>query len=161
MQLEEKIIRELQRRNYTVTTAESCTGGMIASAITDVPGASAVFEAGFVTYSNAMKTKLLAVPEETLARVGAVSAETVEAMAKGAANVAEANVAVAVSGIAGPGGGTPEKPVGLVYICLHIRNVPDADGTYVYKCNFSGSRDEVRRAVVEKVFEEMALKLGL
>ena len=160
-----KIINFLAENGYTITTAESCTGGMIAAAITDVPGSSAVFEAGFVTYSNRMKTKLLSVPEETLVSVGAVSGDTVSAMAEGAACVSGANVAVAVSGIAGPGGGTPEKPVGLVYVGICIKDMKAehaaAEGTFVYKCNFEGTRDLVRRQTVEKVFDEVSRKLGL
>ena len=160
-----KIIDFLALHGYTVTTAESCTGGMISAAITDVPGASSVFEAGFVTYSNRMKAQLLSVPETVLESVGAVSGETVSAMSEGAARVSGANVAVAVSGIAGPGGGTPQKPVGLVYVGICIKDMKAehkaAEGTFVYKCNFSGTRDQVRRQTVEKVFDEVARKLGL
>ena len=110
------LINELEAQDKTVTFAESCTGGLMASFITKEAGSSAAFEAGFVTYSNAMKTKLVNVPEQTLIEHGAVSEPVVIAMLKGALNVSEANVGVAVSGIAGPGGGSDEKPVGLVWI---------------------------------------------
>ena len=103
--------------NQTVTTAESCTGGLIASNITRIPGSSVVFEAGYVTYSNRIKSQLLEVSEQTLSRYGAVSKEVVEEMAKGALLASGSDWTVAVSGIAGPGGGTEDKPVGTVWLC--------------------------------------------
>ena len=110
------IIDLLKERGQTVATAESCTGGLIASTITDEDGSSAVFERGYVTYSNQVKTDLLGVPEKTLEEHGAVSAETVRAMAEGCLERSGADFAVSVSGIAGPGGGSKKKPVGTVYI---------------------------------------------
>lgn len=107
----------LSATNKTVVTAESCTGGLIASNITRIPGSSAVFEAGYVTYSNRIKSQLLKVSEQTLSRHGAVSKEVVEEMAKGALLASGSDWVVAVSGIAGPGGGTEEKPVGTVWLC--------------------------------------------
>lgn len=106
----------LLKNKLTITTAESCTGGLIASQITELAGSSQVFEAGFVTYSNEMKTEMLGVPQTTLNTFGAVSKDTVLAMAKGALAKSHADIAVAVSGIAGPTGGTPEKPTGTVWI---------------------------------------------
>lgn len=120
--LAEYLIEILKSKNQTITTAESCTGGLIASQITEIAGSSQVFEAGFVTYSNTMKTKMLEVPAETLIEYGAVSEETVIAMAKGALKVSQANYAIAVSGIAGPTGGTPEKPLGSVWIAWGDEN---------------------------------------
>lgn len=110
--------RELIRRGITVATAESCTGGLVAALLTDVPGISAVFLEGFVTYANAAKRARLGVPEELVARHGAVSREVAEAMAAGAARASGARMAVSVTGVAGPDGGTPEKPVGLVWFAL-------------------------------------------
>lgn len=127
-----------------VTTAESCTGGGIAEAITRIPGSSAWFEAGYVTYSNVQKTAQLDVPSALFTTVGAVSREVVEAMARGAQRRSGARFAVAVSGIAGPDGGTPDKPVGTVWLAW-------ADGSRVQarRFQFGGDRAEVRRQSVE------------
>ncbi len=114
--LAESAVKLLQRSQSSITTAESCTGGMIASAITEIAGASNVFEAGFVTYSNRMKHQLVGVPESTLQIHGAVSEEVVLAMAEGALERSGADYGIAVSGIAGPGGGSAEKPVGTVWM---------------------------------------------
>ena len=116
--IEEWIVVELKRHGLTLATAESCTGGLLASRITDVPGASEVFSEGFVTYSNSAKTHILGVPAELIESHGAVSPEVARAMAEGAQKRAQANFALSLTGIAGPGGGTPEKPVGLVHIAL-------------------------------------------
>ena len=102
----------------TVGTAESCTGGLIGAALTAVPGSSAVFHGGIISYTNALKTKLLEVPEATLKATGAVSPDVAEAMARGAVEQLGVDIAVAVTGIAGPGGGSPAKPVGTVWIGL-------------------------------------------
>ncbi len=115
-----EIVTSLKQSGMRICCAESCTGGMIAAAITDIAGSSAVFSRGFVTYSNQAKINMLGVKPETLNLYGAVSEQTVSEMASGAitASEDEADFAVAVSGIAGPDGGTVEKPVGLVYICV-------------------------------------------
>jgi nicotinamide-nucleotide amidase len=102
-------------RGLTLATAESCTGGLVAAALTDIAGSSAVVDRGFVTYSNAAKQAMLGVPVATLKKFGAVSRETAEAMAKGAVANAAADIAISITGIAGPGGGSEEKPVGLVH----------------------------------------------
>ena len=142
--LEEWLVKELTKRNATITTAESCTGGWISGRIVNASGASAVFNQSFVTYSNEAKMRLLGVSRETLDRVGAVSRETAEQMACGAAKAAQAQVALSVTGIAGPEGGTPEKPVGLVYIgCFCFGK------TVVEKHIFPGDRMEVRKASVK------------
>jgi nicotinamide-nucleotide amidase len=114
--LAELVLSQCQQQNLKITTAESCTGGLIASELTKVAGASASFEAGFVTYSNAIKTQLLHVDESILNQFGAVSEETVKAMAEGALNAVDADLVIAVSGIAGPDGGSENKPVGSVWI---------------------------------------------
>ena len=118
--MEESIVDLLKEKQMTVTTAESCTGGLLSGRILNVPGASAVYKEGYITYSNEAKEKLLGVSHETLETYGAVSYETAREMAAGAARSAGADVALAVTGIAGPDGGTKEKPVGLVYIgCIY------------------------------------------
>jgi len=116
--VESNIYALMARRGWTLAVAESCTGGLIADRLTDVPGSSTYFERGFVTYSNLAKVQLLGVPEEIIATYGAVSEETARLMAEGARSHAVTNLALAVTGIAGPGGGTATKPVGTVYIAL-------------------------------------------
>ena len=115
------VLARFDAAGYKLATAESCTGGLIAGALTEIPGSSSVVERGFVTYSNEAKTELLSVPAELIARVGAVSAEVAEAMAAGAIAHSRADVAISVTGIAGPGGETPGKPVGLVYFGITRR----------------------------------------
>ena len=127
-----------------LATAESCTGGLIAGALTEIPGSSSVVDRGFVTYSNEAKTELLSVPGELIARVGAVSAEVAEAMSAGAIAHSRADVAISVTGIAGPGGGTPGKPVGLVYFGITRRG----GAVRHERCVFMGDRSAVRLATV-------------
>lgn len=115
------VLAAARARGWTVATAESCTGGLVAGALTAIAGSSDVVEYGFVTYSNGAKTRLLSVPEATIAWHGAVSAETVRAMADGALAASGADVAVAITGVAGPGGGSEAKPVGLVWFGLAMR----------------------------------------
>ena len=134
----------LQAQSAQVTTAESCTGGGIAEAITRIAGSSAWFEAGFVTYSNAQKTRQLQVPEQLFSEVGAVSREVVEAMVHGAQQASGARYAVAVSGVAGPGGGSPEKPVGTVWLAWAC-----GEQGYARRFQFSGDRQAVRERSVE------------
>jgi len=134
-----QLAQALQQRGWMMATAESCTGGMIAAACTDLPGSSAWFDRGFVTYSNAAKTEMLGVPAELIAKHGAVSEEVVRAMAAGAISHSNALVSVAVSGVAGPGGGTPEKPVGTVWLGWSFdKNI------HTSQIYFSGSRSSVR-----------------
>ena len=121
MTLEEQAVEKLKVQHKTLVTAESCTGGWIAKRITDIAGASEVFECGIVCYSNRIKTELLGVREETLAEFGAVSEQTAREMALGALAVSKADVAVAVTGIAGPDSDNTGKPVGLVYIAVADR----------------------------------------
>jgi nicotinamide-nucleotide amidase len=140
-------------RGWMIAAAESCTGGMIAAALTDIAGSSAVFERGFVTYANAAKQELLGVPGEVLARHGAVSGETAAAMAGGALRGSPADLAIAVTGVAGPGGGSPEKPVGLVWFATAIR-----DG-----CAEAVERrfGDLGRAAVRRAATDFALQLLL
>jgi nicotinamide-nucleotide amidase len=138
------LVAAARQKGLRLSTAESCTGGLVAAALTDVAGSSAVFDEGFVTYSNTAKQKTLGVPADVLTRHGAVSAETVAAMADGARRVSGAHVAVSISGIAGPGGGSPEKPVGTVWLGLAVQGHP----TQVFHHRFSGDRAAVRAAAV-------------
>lgn len=130
-------------RDLVCATAESCTGGGVASAITTVPGSSAVFAGGVVSYANEAKRDVLGVKEETLAEFGAVSAETAAQMAAGARSLMKCDLAVSLTGIAGPGGGSAEKPVGLVWFGL-----ADGGGVRTEKAIFAGDREEVRRKAV-------------
>ena len=116
-----RVLDACRTRGLKVATAESCTGGLVASALTEVPGSSDVLDRGFVTYSNAAKEAMLGVPAATLERHGAVSRETAEAMAAGALAMSDADLAVAITGVAGPGGGSAEKPIGLVRFAAAAR----------------------------------------
>ncbi len=143
--LAEKLVLLAREKNITFGAAESCTGGLISATVTDISGASAVFWGGIVSYDNSIKEKLLGVKSETLATVGAVSPETAEQMAMGAVRALSVDFAVSVTGIAGPGGGTPTKPVGLVYVATASKN-----GVISVKENhFDGNREEVREQTVE------------
>ncbi|MGA8172498.1 MAG: CinA family protein [Methylocystis sp.] len=134
---------------HVVTTAESCTGGLVAGAITDLPGASEIFDRGFVTYSNAAKVEVLGVRTETLDTHGAVSRETAIEMAQGALKHSRATLAVSVTGIAGPDGGSPEKPVGLVHFAC-----AGPDGARHVERRFGSlTRDEIRAAAVAQALE--------
>ena len=145
----DKLFKALKENNITLATAESCTGGMIGQCLTSIPGISDYYGYGFITYSNEAKQKLLGVKKETLASFGAVSSETVIEMAEGALSVSGADLAVSVSGIAGPGGGTKEKPVGLVYAGFAQKGKKP----FSKKLNLSGDRQSVREQTVCNVFE--------
>lgn len=137
--IESAIVDALVRRRQTIATAESCTGGSIADALVRVPGVSAVFRGGVVAYNDDVKRTLLDVPEETLRLHGAVSVETAIAMARGARRRLDADIAIATTGIAGPSGGTPEKPVGLVWFALVADGEPRT-----YRATFPGERSDIR-----------------
>jgi nicotinamide-nucleotide amidase len=138
-------------KKLMVATAESCTGGLVTGALTDIAGSSAVVDRGFVTYTNEAKHEMLGVPVATLEQHGAVSRETAEAMVRGALGNAQADLAVAITGIAGPGGGSPEKPVGLVHFAAASRN-----GAPIHheRCYGDIGRAEVRR---RSVIEALAM----
>lgn len=141
--LEESVIQLLKKHGLKLTTAESCTGGLLAGRIIGVSGASNVFDQGVVTYSNKSKRKLIDVNKETLNKYGAVSRQTAKEMAVGAAMAAHADVAVSVTGLAGPGGATKEKPVGLVYIGCYVN-----EKKFVKECRFHGNRQKIRESSV-------------
>lgn len=152
--LEEKIVSLLQEKGWKIASAESCSGGMIASRLVNVSGVSDVFEEGYITYSNAAKHKLLGVSKQSLGQYGAVSSQVAGEMALGAARQARARAAIAVTGIAGPGGGTPQKPVGLVYIGCYV------DGkVFVTENHFQGSRQEIRIATTQAALSLLLEKL--
>ena len=155
MNIEEKIVHFLKEKGYTITTAESCTGGLLAGRILNVSGASSVYNEGHITYSNEAKERLLGVSHETLETYGAVSKQTAEEMAKGAARAAKADVGLSTTGIAGPTGGTPDKPVGLVYVGCAID-----DEVAVEECRFQGTREENRNAAVEAALQLLWRKLS-
>lgn len=138
------LIESMIERDVSFTTAESCTGGLMSKLVTDHPGVSAVYWGGFVVYSNEAKVKLLEVPRETLNKHGAVSPETARAMALGARKVSGTEIAVSITGIAGPGGGTQEKPVGLVYLGMASDRLSDTAGR-VIELSLKGERKDVRR----------------
>lgn len=143
-QLSRRIGEQLKKRQATVTAAESCTGGWIAKVFTDISGSSAWFERGFVTYSNEAKQQMVGVQDTTLQQHGAVSEQTVREMVTGAAKAAAAEYAIAVSGIAGPDGGTPDKPVGTVWFAI----VGPEGRVLAQRQIFAGDRDAVRRQSV-------------
>jgi nicotinamide-nucleotide amidase len=147
--------QRLSSRNAIVATAESCTGGGIAQAITGVAGSSQWFTHGFVTYNNQAKTQLLGVPAKLIIEQGAVSQAVVEAMAVGAAKQAQSDYAVSVSGIAGPDGGSPEKPVGTVWIGWKLPENTVLSQLFV----FEGDRNSIRNQTVEKALEELIKKI--
>ena len=145
--LAEALVKELNESGKAVATAESCTGGWIAKAITDIPGSSAVFGYGIVSYANGAKESIIGVQNQTLEQHGSVSAEVVEEMAQGTLHLSGADIAVAVSGVAGPDGGTKEKPVGMVWFAWAVRDGTDA--LVDTKCEqFSGDRELIREASV-------------
>lgn len=146
------IIAMLASSEKSVATAESCTGGLIASTIVDVPGASDCFNEGYITYSNEAKMKNLGVNAETLRLYGAVSKQTACEMANGARKVANADYGISSTGIAGPGGGTAEKPVGLVYIACAY----GADECIYRELHLSGDRGQVRRAAAAEAINLLA-----
>jgi nicotinamide-nucleotide amidase len=151
--LERAVVARLRELGQTVSTAESCTGGLVAQRITDVPGSSAVFLGGVVAYSNEAKTDLVGVPADLIARVGAVSREVAAALAEGARRRFGSTYGIGITGIAGPDGGTPEKPVGLVYIA-----VATPDGCDVEQANFIGSRQVVRTRSAQTALNMLRLR---
>ena len=145
----ETLFAVYRKQRLTIATAESCTGGLVAALITAIPGSSAVFERGFVTYTNEAKMDLLGVPEDFLKIYGAVSSEVARAMAIGTLDHSRADVAIAVTGIAGPGGGSPEKPVGLVHFACARRG---GDAVALERRFGPLSRSEIRSASVHMAF---------
>lgn len=145
LQRSERLLEACQARGIRLALAESCTGGLIAACLTEIAGSSATLERGFVTYSNEAKQELIGVPEAMIREQGAVSAQVAAAMAEGALDHSHADLSLSVTGIAGPGGATERKPVGLVYFGTARRNRP----AHTQERRFSGDRHSVRLAAVE------------
>ena len=141
--LEMSVVNLLEKNELTISTAESCTGGLLAGRLINVPGVSDVYKEGFITYTNKAKRKTLGVNKATLKKYGAVSAQTAREMALGAALEADSDVSISVTGIAGPDGGTAQKPVGLVYIGVCVKN-----NVHVEEFRFTGDRANVREQTV-------------
>jgi len=156
-QLVAKLAEQLAARGEKLTTAESCTGGLIAKTLTDLAGSSVWFDRGFVTYSNEAKTEMISVPASVIEQYGAVSEPVVNAMVTGALKYSAADYAIAVTGVAGPGGGSAEKPVGTVWIGVGSKHQLIAQ-----KYIFSGDRDAVRQATLETALANLLsmLKAG-
>mgnify|MGYP001371154575 FL=1 len=144
-----KIVKLLTKKKLTVSFAESCTGGLLASSITSISGSSKVFNMGLVTYSNNAKVKLLKVPKKTITKYGAVSYETCLSMVKNLSKISKANISISITGVAGPNGGTKEKPVGLVYIGLK------KESKIIIKKNLfkSKKRISIQKATVKQAFK--------
>lgn len=151
--LADRFLKACARRKILVATAESCTGGMIISLLTDIPGSSSMVDRGFVTYSNEAKQDMLGVSGETLEEHGAVSAETAYEMAEGALKNSRAGITLAVTGIAGPDGGSAEKPVGLVWFGVALKGKPTVTEKVIFR---NLGRDFIRRETVKH-----ALEMGL
>ena len=155
--LAEQLGEALLASGLTITTAESCTGGGIATAITDIAGSSAWFERSFITYSNAAKTEMVGVPAKLIEREGAVSEAVVIAMAKGACARNGGGLGVAVSGVAGPGGGSPEKPVGTVWLACYLA---EQDLLHTRLLQLSGDRHGVRQQTIVAALQDCLLLLA-
>ena len=149
------VIREATKHGKMIATAESCTGGLISSCLTDVAGSSTAFLCGFVTYANETKTRLLGVPVDAITEFGAVSDIVAAAMSEGALAHAGADLAVSVTGVAGPGGGTADKPVGLVYLSL----AESGEDAVIKRYIFAGTRDDIRRSTVGAALELILSRL--
>jgi nicotinamide-nucleotide amidase len=149
LELARRLLAACEARGLRLATAESCTGGLIIACLTEIPGSSAVVERGYVTYDNRAKQEVLGVPAALLARAGAVSEEVARAMAAGALAQAGVDLAIAVTGIAGPGGATPTKPVGLVHMAVAGRDRPTLHSKQI----FPGDRGDVRLATVDAALE--------
>ena len=156
LSLAEYVLALCRARGWRLATAESCTGGLVAAALTAIAGSSDVAKCGVVAYSNGAKIDLLGVPQEMIAQHGAVSAETAAAMARGAVARSGLDLAVSTTGIAGPGGGTPQKPVGLVYFGIATRD----GGGRVERRVFPGDRAEIRRAATIEALEMLLAEAG-
>lgn len=153
--LSKKLGSILKNKKLTLAIAESCTGGMIGGAITEVAGSSEYFLGGVIAYDNRIKRDILGVPEKVLSKFGAVSGETVLAMAKGVQKLMNTDCAIAVSGVAGPGGGTKDKPVGLVYIGIAVNKK-----CWSFEYRFTGTREEIREKTVGEGLKRMIERVG-
>lgn len=154
----EQLVSYLSRENKKIATAESCTGGLLASRLTDISGVSSVFEMGVVSYSNRIKTELLGVSKELLDSVGAVSEEVAKEMSKGVCKRADADIGVGITGIAGPTGGSPEKPIGTVWISFYLKSSGENPA---FLLNLNGTRTDIRNKTCDIVTERLKELLGV
>ncbi|MBS5737267.1 MAG: CinA family protein [Clostridiales bacterium] len=154
----EQLVSYLIRENKKIATAESCTGGLLASRLTDISGVSSVFEMGVVSYSNRIKTELLGVSKELLDSVGAVSEEVAKEMSKGVCKRADADIGVGITGIAGPTGGSPEKPIGTVWISFYLKSSGENPA---FLLNLNGTRTDIRNKTCDIVTERLKELLGV
>lgn len=150
LHIAQEVLGQLKERNQTLVTAESCTGGLISASITDIPGSSTVFDRGYVTYSNQAKVDILGVSSQTLENYGAVSPQVAKEMAEGALRTSKADIAISVTGIAGPGGGSAEKPVGTVWFGLAANKQHSLSGPICELCHFKGTRSKIREEATTK-----------
>jgi len=148
----EKIIKKLIKKKITLSVAESCTGGMIASEITSVPNSSSIFNLGLITYSNKSKETILKVKKNSLNKYGAVSAQVCKNMLEGLFKISKTNLCISTTGIAGPGGGTKSKPVGLVYVGIKLNKISKI---FMFNFNKKLSRKEIQKATVKNVFKKI------
>ncbi len=155
-ELQDSVYKLLKEKNLKIATAESCTGGMLGEFLTSVPGISEFYEMGVITYSNDMKIKLLGVSAQTLDEYGAVSEQTAKEMASGVLRVSGADIGVGITGIAGPGGGSEEKPVGLVYVGI----ADSKGGVECRRLTLAGTRDRIRRVTVKNALNAVRLKIA-
>ena len=154
----EQLVSYLIRENKKIATAESCTGGLLASRLTDISGVSSVFEMGVVSYSNRIKTELLGVSKELLDSVGAVSEEVAKEMSKGVCKRADADIGVGITGVAGPTGGSPEKPIGTVWISFYLKSSGENPA---FLLNLNGTRTDIRNKTCDIVTERLKELLGV
>lgn len=153
-----ELVAYLIENKLKIATAESCTGGLLASRLTDIPGVSEVFECGVVSYSNRIKSEILGVSEKSLEEYGAVSETVAKQMSKGVAKKTSANIGVGITGIAGPGGGTKEKPVGTVWLSLYFA---DTKENPAWRLSLSGNREEIRNAACDEAVKKLKEYFGL
>ena len=151
-----KIVNALTEKGLTISTAESCTGGLVGKSLTDISGASAVYWGGVISYDNSVKENVLGVKRETLDSVGAVSYDTACQMALGVKNLLNTDIGISTTGIAGPGGGTPQKPVGTVYVGIAYK---DSVEGYLLNINPSLSREDIRKAATHRLLSMTCEKI--
>ena len=148
MLAEEKLIKTLKKNNYSLSIAESCTGGLLANRLTNIPGSSVVFLLGIIAYSNSAKNKILKIPRKIIKNYGAVSLTTARLMSENARKLGNSSLGVGITGLAGPGGATQDKPVGTVFIALSSKNK-----SLVNKFHFKGNRREIKRKTAQKALQ--------
>ena len=156
----DRLLRLCDKAGLRLVTAESCTGGLLAACLTEIPGASNLLDHGFITYSNASKTALLGVPDRLFESAGAVSEKTARAMAEGALNRSGMDLAIAITGLAGPGGGTPEKPVGLVHIAVAASGLESLHARHLFQGDRAAIRVQCVHAAIDLLITQVKRRLA-